>query len=704
MRQRLLSQSRARFDIEALRALAVGSVLLFHAGIGIGATGYVGVDIFFVISGYLIVGLLHREWQRTGTIALLDFWARRARRLLPASALVTLVTAVIAWPLAGRLTQGEIKLDLVAAALYVANLRFATAGADYWAADYVSPALHFWSLAVEEQFYLITPLFILGVLLVKKQLPAKWPAYLLGASIALSFAYCLWLMSTNPVLGYYSTFTRAWEFAVGGLAAVAPAAVLDAGSRRWLRRGAWLVLFWSAVFLLPDFAWPNLETWLPVAATAVVLRLGVDSRSIGEVIAQARPQLRPIATAVAWLGGISYSAYLWHWPMLWAAATYLRLPTPGALPLGVAAAVLVLALGLAQLTKVYVEDPVRFHISLVGSVKRSLATGWAASTGAAVVVVAVSVLPAFTLVPPPSHAATATPTPTHAPVRLSADQALVMELIAKYVPASDPSAKLADAQPAIGDLRADKPWAGRTRCIADKTTAHVMTDCYFGDPAGKATVVLFGDSHAEQYFSGIDEAARQLGLKLLLISKPSCPNADVHIWLYHEQRAYPECDQFREEAFQKIQELRPALVITSSLVTYWVTDPKTGKVVSQKRGQKLWRAGLQSTLRRLTETSPVLLVRDLPNWGFDVADCLATYSPGECVGQRQLSAKSDDLLLAEGMDLVTGIDLQSAVCGRQCYPLRGGAIVVRDDTHLSATYSKVLAPLWTELLRGLQAS
>lgn len=702
-----MARTSPRFDIEALRALAVLSVMLFHGGIGAVGGGFAGVDIFFVISGYLIVGLLHKEWVATGRVALADFWGRRARRLLPAATVVLTVTALAGTLLSGRLAGHEIRLDLLAATFFAANLRFGVTGSDYWSLDYVSPALHFWSLGVEEQFYLLTPLLIaVGVWLLRGRTPRRLPVATLGTLLVASLAYCLWLSAADPVWSYYSPLARAWEFAAGGLMAVLPWPERYQPSKR-LRRLAWLTLFWSVLYLEPG-SWPNALTVIPVAATAILLRVGHGSPTVAE--ATADPLGRSLLKPVADLGGISYSAYLWHWPVLWVAASALGLATPEELSPAFALPLLALSLLLAWATKRYVEDPWRFAPRLTASPARSLSTGWATSGAAAGVVGLASLLPAAALLPPPpapviptySASSKPSPTPTDAPVT---DQQWLDGVIAELAPKADRKPNLDSVQPAVDELSADKPSNQRRGCNLDKTSTAPGADCVFGKVGASSAIALFGDSHADQYFAGLNRAAHAADLRLLLFAKPSCPAADVQVWLYHEQRPYPQCEQYRERALEQIIAAQPKLVVVSSLVTYSVIDPKTGKLAKPTRGQELWRAGLERTLSRLTDAGVrVLVLRDLPNWGRDIAECLATYGAASCSPVPDLWPKADDLSIAKRVRGAIGLDLTAAVCEpEQCFPVRGGTLVVRDDTHLSATYSRRLAPLWSALLERLLA-
>ena len=305
------SDARAHFrpDIEGLRAVAVIAVLLFHVGLPGVPGGFIGVDVFYVISGFLITGLLVRELRATSTVDLVTFYARRLRRLLPAALVVIGVTLVASWAVLSRLRFPEVAGDAAASALYVSNLRFAEQATDYLAAhESPSPYLHFWSLAVEEQFYLFWPL----LLLVGARLLSLARLGLLLALVALgSFGLSLVWTDTEAPWAFFSLPTRAWELAVGALIAVG-ALRLPRRSPEPLAIGlvtAGLGLIVIACVVIDDSTpYPGMAALLPVVGTALVI--------IGGSATSAGPSRWLSASVPRWLGRISYSLYLWHWPIL----------------------------------------------------------------------------------------------------------------------------------------------------------------------------------------------------------------------------------------------------------------------------------------------------------------------------------------------------------------------------------------------------
>ncbi|MGK5679724.1 acyltransferase family protein [Actinoplanes sp. URMC 104] len=329
---------RFRPDIEGLRAVAVTLVVLFHAGVPGLAGGYIGVDVFFVVSGFLITSLMLREVRATGSVSLVAFYARRARRILPAAALVLSATLLASYHYLGFLNGDRIAGDVTWAALFASNVRFASEQVDYLASQSApSPVQHFWSLAVEEQFYFVWPAAV--VLLI--WLGFRWAiGYWLAAAVATSFAYSVWQTGT---WAYFSPLTRAWELGAGCLLALA-ATRLDRVPHRIATAMAGVGLSLIVVAALTYDAatpFPGYAALLPVLATVLVLAGRGDS-------------------VLGWwplmmLGRLSYSFYLWHWPVL-------KIPEQaygGPLPASTRALLVLVALGLALVTYVFLENPIR---------------------------------------------------------------------------------------------------------------------------------------------------------------------------------------------------------------------------------------------------------------------------------------------------------------------------------------------------------
>ena len=697
---RTLWSPGGRFDIEALRALAVTAVILFHAGVPFLGGGFIGVDIFFVISGYLIIGLIYRGWQQTGKVSLLGFWARRARRLLPASSLVLAVTALLAWPLSGRITGQEIRYDLLAALGFSANLRFGFSKADYWAPKYESPVLHFWSLGVEEQYYIITPLAFLLLALLIKRVKSRQQAVTFAVVSAVSLASLTAALAwahVDTVWNYYSPFTRGWEFAAGGLVALMPATKLSTLWRRVLAWSGWLGLVGSIFLIKSGAGWPGIATLAPVTLTLLVIYVGAGSATCREFLARGK---RRWATAVAWLGGISYSAYLWHWPLLWVAARASGAAATDRVSPWLAALAIVVSLWLASLTKYLVEDPIRFSPRLAASSWRSLGVAWLTAGVSAALVMGASALPVWNLRPAPEV--------IEAPVKpvdwKDSNPDWLRALIDDLAPQPNHLTSLATVVPGVSSVGEQEADAHSTGCQLEFYELQAPDDCVFGYEEGEKSIVLFGDSHAGQFFTGLNSAADQLGYQLYVRTRTGCPAAMVTKYDARVDGPYAQCDSWRNSVLSEIAAIQPDLVIMTSYLTLGSTyNEGTGLTADNPDLEvAIWQAGYVNTITQLTKAGiPVIVVRDTPMWGMDVPDCLSSFEPKRCAPKLNglLNDSAIDIDLANQMTLVRGIDLTMAICEPSvCFPVRGGDIVMRDHSHLSNEYSAALGPLWRAII------
>jgi len=338
-----------RHDIEGLRALAVLLVIAFHARILNCQGGFIGVDVFFVLSGYLITGLLVEEVLQTGKLLLVPFYARRIRRLLPASTAMLLGVVIGARFILPPIEQSALSASVQATSAYLSNAYFARISSDYFGPDVVGNALlHTWSLAVEEQFYFVWPLLILFASQVRRSRGAFSLVMLVVGAVSL--AASVWLTSNNQPWAFFSMPPRAWEFAVGGAASQI--------SAEWLRNYRWSirVLGWAGLivvvasgFWLSPIGFPGIKAVLPVLGTAAVLICGaIELRGGPMVILSAKP--------LQYVGQRSYALYLWHWPLL-VYASVLSEPSSFLLRLACVGAAFVLA----ELTKLAIENPIRFN-------------------------------------------------------------------------------------------------------------------------------------------------------------------------------------------------------------------------------------------------------------------------------------------------------------------------------------------------------
>ncbi|HET7821594.1 MAG TPA: acyltransferase, partial [Ornithinibacter sp.] len=462
--------ARAGFrpDIEGLRAVAILTVLAYHAGLPVRG-GFVGVDIFFVISGFLITGLLVAELDRSGSVSWIRFVGRRIRRLLPAAVLVLVTISAWSWFVVPGLRRRDIGVDVAAAALYVVNWVFARRETDYLASDVLpSPVQHFWSLAVEEQFYVIWPLLLIVLALVVRRPSRRVVTGALGALVASSFVWSVWFSHTSPRPAFFTTTTRVWELGIGALLAVALAgrsrpttAARGSAALGW---AALAVLVAVALWLPQDIDWPGAWALLPTLPTAALLWVGWQ--------APARGPVRVLGTApMVWVGGLSYSIYLWHWPVIilggWTAAAFgTTLPGWGVLLLALVSVVP------AWLSWRFVESPIHHGSWLRDRPRALLAAGLALSC--------VGVLAALPLFALRSPFTTTPPGGTLPP--LSRLGAATLQPGQPFTPVDDPGWLTPD--PLVSGE--DRPKADVDHCqVPAGSTTPVA--CTFGDPQGSTT-------------------------------------------------------------------------------------------------------------------------------------------------------------------------------------------------------------------------
>jgi len=509
-----LPRPHFRADIEGLRAVAILLVVGYHIDLPGFRGGFVGVDVFFVISGYLITWLLVAEAEETGRVGLLRFYARRARRLLPALTLMLAVTIAASAVVFAPFEQPRLSRSAAATAAYVSNVAFARWSTDYSGGGGKDPFLHTWSLSVEEQFYLGWPAFILLALgLWGRSRQPRRGRLLVGLAVvaAASLAACVWFTYERELLAFYLSPMRAWEFAVGALGILVP-----------LRRGAPRVAGWAglaviaatSVLFYEAMSFPGAAALVPVLGTVLVLRAGAAGRGgAGRVLA-----VRPLQ----FIGRLSYGWYLWHWPVLVLAGAvygglwwYERLGLMG------------LALGLAVVSFYAVERPIR-HARGLG--------------GRPVLVLAGAVLTAVLSVG-------ATLLWGHA-----ADRWAEGPRQARYTQAR------MEAPVAYGAMDCDVGYYGAAVKV-----------CAFGPADAPFTGVLLGDSHAGQWVSAAVPAFRARGWRLLFITKSACPVADVPMAHPLAARPFTECAAWRDAALRRIERLRPDLVVVSSSDDYGFT-------------------------------------------------------------------------------------------------------------------------------------
>ncbi|WP_027052257.1 acyltransferase family protein [Mesorhizobium erdmanii] len=642
-----------RPDIQGLRALAVGGVVAYHFGLTALPGGFAGVDIFFVISGWLITTHLMREITETGGLDLWRFYARRARRLLPAALFVILATLCTGYFILAPQEQALYSRGAMYASAYAINLWLLRWSFDYFASDALSnPFIHFWSLSVEEQFYLVWPTLLVFAAWLH---PGRRMAMVvIGVAGLASFAACLWLTSLSPAWAFYFSPLRAWEFAAGGLATLAPAALLR--HRPWLGAAqGWLGLALIAIAYLclsEDLPFPGWYAALPVAGTVLVLLAGTgdDNVAAGPTGWQALVPASVLSLPpLQWVGALSYSLYLWHWPvivyagMLASDLTILQRLFCGAL-----------ALLLAFLTYHLIENPGRRFGWLT-------AGKWALAPAVALTGLGVAVAYAN------AHLATRNIDPAQRGIEQAAEQPSIARALDK-------------------------------NCLLD---FHTVTPkpCTFGPNDAAHTIVLFGDSHADHWSTPLIEAASRNHTKVVTYLKSSCRASRLSTFNTVLKRDYTECDAWREQAIAEIIRRKPRLVVISEFSIGNLTRdmPAAGR----KQETARWQAGLRSTLQAFSQAGvETAVIRDTPIGDSFADSCVARAlwwreAPSRCDTPRAQAANdraaAQERAVVKSVPDTLYVDLTDRFCGpTQCHVFIGGKLAFRDRHHLATGFAETL--------------
>jgi parallel beta-helix repeat protein len=672
---------RFRPDIEGLRAIAVIAVVLSHASLGVPG-GYVGVDVFFVISGFLITRQLFDEGNRRGTISFSKFYARRARRILPAATIVTVATLIASYFWAGPLRVAGIARDGIAAALFGVNWRMASTGTNYFSASAPpSPFQHYWSLSVEEQFYLAWPLLLAAVLFVfrKKATRTKALVTVLAILIGTSLWASVYVTQRSAPYGYFGTHTRVWELATGALLAVT-ADHLRRLPRRiaaitgWLGLGAIML---ACIIFNASTLYPGSAAVLPVAGAALIIAAGCGAA------ARYGPEKLLKVWPMRWGGRISYSLYLWHWPLL------ILLPDALGHPLTVVQRLLAIAIAVALsgLTYSLVEQPFQRRQVFVAKPSRALAL---AAGLIAISVATALVIPSLVNLPGKNQ-------PTTTPVLLAAMQAPLAnatagsgvdaQLAAALTAAAAVKQLPANVTPPLTKAAADFP--NTQGCEAVPTASAPKLPCnQFGDPNGTKQVVLIGDSHAGMWLSGINSVAVANHWRLTVYTKSDCP-----VGYYPDlvnptlKRVYTECNTWRSTIIARIVAMKPALVIIGSLTRAIAAAEPNGLEISIKQ--------IQASGAR------VAFIADTPSPAKvgTIADCLAAHVTGieDCDVPRDEAGLDSPGRVAEVQAAqragATVIDPAPWFCtATVCPAVIQNVIAYSDGTHISGTYGLLRAP------------
>jgi peptidoglycan/LPS O-acetylase OafA/YrhL len=700
---RSVNKAGFREDIEGLRAVAVLAVVLFHAGVpGVGG-GFVGVDVFFVISGFLITGMLWREVSSSGTVRLRRFYGARARRLLPASATVGVLTAIASAVLLPPLQAENVLIDGIANALYVGNYLFALQGVDYHLANTPpSPFLHYWSLGVEEQFYLVwPPMIIVTALLIRRvrrrrtganATPSVRPYLVVLVLVGVvSFVLSLAATVVVPSVAFYSLPTRAWELAAGGLVGLTAA--------HWRRLPAPLVAIaaWGGLALIllacavlsATTPFPGTAALLPVLGTALVIGAGCAAPAGGVGRILSLPPMRAVGRA-------SYSWYLWHWPVLVLAAPLLGHS------LGLAGRLVTVLLSgvLAVITLHVIENPFRFADSLRRSPARSLAVGGAATAVAVCVSVVCLVLVPIPVghgpaAPPLAVSATPPPTGPNPDPYDAAVQHAFAQVQAAVSASADRTAVPSNLDPSLTDVNAQSPLTYFKGCLRNFFEVD-QPECVTGDTGSPTKVALVGDSNAAMWIPTFRQLAEERPWQVETLAKGGCPMLDLAIINPFLRREYTECKQWRDLIIERLRTERPQLIVLGMWRKYGDRYDFPAGVTSY---DPTWTDSLTRLVQELRGIgSQVLVLGPIPDPHTEVPVCLSGHlDDALACSPTRSKAVNEPGIVAEADAVIRGggqyADITNLFCtADRCPVIVGNTVVFRDANHLSFQYAQLLAP------------
>ncbi|MDV7143187.1 acyltransferase family protein [Tropicimonas sp. TH_r6] len=656
-------------EIDGLRALAVTSVLVYHADVAGISGGFTGVDVFFVISGYLISGILFSELSRTGSIDFVNFWARRTRRLLPSAILVIVASILVARHVLSDLSMAYSGRDAIYAALYLINWQKLISAIDYFNDESGAGLfIHYWSLAVEEQFYIFLSLVFLFVMTASRRFNAThrqekiaiWAIALLGL---ISFLINVVVANTTQPVAFFGTHARIWQLAAGAIVYFLVNFDLTMSARaRHVAAWSGLALMVGAMVLLDsELNYPGIYAVAPTLGAALFILAGGKEDSTTDQGRRPLPVKFFSFAAPVLVGKISYALYLWHWPVFYLYQAYFE--TWGAVDKVIA----ILITGcLSYLSFHLVENPVRRSLWLGARPMTSLTSA-----------VAITIITCGALFMLQSH---------------YTQGRIILASGAIYDPAK---------------VRLDKGLIYEVGChTAQKATTY--EDCIFGDTDSSRKMFLVGDSHAAHWFPTMADYAATHGYALYSRTKSACIGIDVPTWNSLMKREYHECAEWRGAVHAEIERENADVVVLANSSSARVYMPETGEKASAEDSAALLAAAETRFVEQmLAHGTKVVLMSDMPWFPSDPLDCLIENpranencnSPQDESWLPLRSPWSPDVV--DWDDQLLLVDFKDNVCSElECAVANDEMVMFRDRHHMTATYAATLSSELASVLNG----
>ena len=749
-----------RPEIDGLRALAVFLVVFAHLGLGWFAGGFIGVDVFFVISGFLITSLIATEYAshlgdaNGAWFSLRAFYFRRVKRILPMSLFVLLTTIVVAMLAFNSVRAQQILADGIWSAVFLANVHFIAQSTDYFQQQLnTSPFQHYWSLAVEEQFYVVFPAMFLLVTWVARRntKPNAWITWALAliAAITLgSLGWSVWQTGSEPAVAYFSSFTRAYELGIGALLAIVltrrPVSLGRIGQNVLGLAGLAMILV-SGVAMPTATGFPGALALVPTLGAALFILAnsnGIQQGLSGKLLAW---------PPVVFLGKISFSIYLWHWPIivLWPSFDLAFTKTVWFAP-----AVILATVAASVISYYAIEQPFR-RLRAPASFKLRMPrqpSSWLVQGAGLLLVMALvsggaqaasqieaeskqlspsseptSVIPDQTAEPSasgspsqsqstptgnpsvtPTDSATAKPSskPTSAPSATPTPSPTTSKSYAQLLSAwkyeifngimLDRVPR--DMSPTVSQLLSErgKQWA---QCM--DPARHQLT-CQYGSSSAKHTAVILGDSYALAIYPMVINALNLDDWRVIALNRRECMVSDILPWSWNDPgEPMPECVDHRTWSFDYLKQLKPDLIVLSDQPFHPITD---NNEKAAGRHDAIWAIGLESSLDTLAKLPAKIVYFGLPSSATGLTDCVdAGGNLGQnCFGEpdkfRSLVNKQEYLTKKYGGSFIDSTDW---LCDNgSCPPIIDTTPVYWDGSHFTQTFAAKIAPLFRAFLLG----